>query len=139
MIIGLQEAQKEFDKSLSLGQRYANRSNRVLYEDKKTGKTTTMGKLMEGLPRDSMIRAHTALMLENTRNYLDSMDETTKLVNVGDFEKYAFPMVRAIFPNLAAHNLASVQPMLGPVSLVFFMKFLWLFLRIGNEFFNMLL
>lgn len=34
-------------------------------------------------------------------------------------------MVRAIFPNLVAHNLASVQPMLGPVSLVFYMKFLY--------------
>jgi hypothetical protein len=32
-------------------------------------------------------------MLENTRKYFADMSETTKLINIGDFEKYAFPMV----------------------------------------------
>lgn len=110
---------------LSVGHHLASNVNRPLYENKKEGRTTTMGELLDGLPPDSMLRSHTAIMLENTRRYIDSLEETTRLVNIGDFEKYAFPMVRAIFPNLAAHNLASVQPMLGPVSLVFYMKFLY--------------
>jgi len=125
MIIGLNEAQAERNQLLSFGHGLASNHNRVLFEDKQTGRAVTMAELMEGLPKDGMIRSHTAVMLENTRRYIDSLDETTKLINIGDFEKYAFPMVRAIFPNLAAHNLASVQPMLGPVSLVFFMKFLY--------------
>ena len=127
MIIGIDERdhQTEVNRILSKGARLAEDSNRVLYENRREGRKVTMGELLEGVPEGSMLRSHTALMLENTREYLASMDETTKLVNIGDFEKYAFPMVRAIFPNLAAHNLASVQPMLGPVSLVFYMKFLY--------------
>lgn len=128
MIVGIseeKELQAEQNRVRSVGARLAESTDRVLYENKREGRSITMGELLEGLPEDSMLRSQTAIMLENTRQYLASMDETTKLVNIGDFEKYAFPMVRAIFPNLAAHNLASVQPMLGPVSLVFYMKFLY--------------
>ena len=35
----------------------------------------------------------------------------------------AFPLVRAIFPELVANQLVSVQPMLGPVSQVFYLDF----------------
>lgn len=125
MIIGLDEAQTEMSRKLGVGNELASRGNRVLYESKIDGRSVTMAELLEGLPPGSVVRSQTAIMLENTRRYIDALDETTKLVNIGDFEKYAFPMVRAIFPNLAAHNLASVQPMMGPISLVFFMKFVY--------------
>lgn len=121
---GLLEA--EAHKALSFGNHLAEQSNRVMYESADKARKVTMAELMEGIPEDRpLLRSQTAIMFNNLRTYYDNMNETTKLVNVGDFEKYAFPMVRAIFPNLAAHNLASVQPMLGPVSLVFFMKFLY--------------
>lgn len=126
MIVGINETQKqEANQLLSLGSQLANNRNMMIYENKQEGRKVSMGEMLEGLPRHSMLEAQTAVMLSNTRKYFDSLDETTKLVNIGDFEKYAFPMVRVIFPNLAAHNLASVQPMLGPVSLVFYMKFLY--------------
>jgi len=129
MIVGVNEAHRDagnnINEMMSIGAQLASQKDRVLCEDKRLGTQTTMGELLEGLPEDSMVRSQTAIMLNNTRQYIDSMEETTKLVNIGDFEKYAFPMVRAIFPNLAAHNLASVQPMLGPVSLVFYMKFIY--------------
>lgn len=67
----------------------------------------------------------TACLLENQRTYLDSLEETTKAQNVGNFLKFAFPMVRAIFPNLVAMDLVSVQPMQGPVSLVFYLDFIY--------------
>ncbi len=128
MIVGMNEMDgsgaENHDMIMSFGQQLAEQKDRVLCEDKRLDKKYTMGELLEGLP-EGMVRSQTAIMMNNTRRFIDSMEETTKLVNVGDFEKYAFPMVRAIFPNLAAHNLASVQPMLGPVSLVFFMKFLF--------------
>lgn len=126
MIVGINESQgrENINEMMSLGSKIASNKDRVLCEDKRLGKKYRMGELLEGL-EDGMVKSQTAIMLDNTRKYFDSLEETTKLVNIGDFEKYAFPMVRAIFPNLAAHNLASVQPMLGPVSLVFFMKFLY--------------
>lgn len=129
MIVGIHEsagdAGSKMNAMMSLGAKLASNKDRVLCEDKRLGTRTTVGELLEGLPEGSMVRNQTMIMMENTRQFIDNLEETSKLVNIGDFEKYAFPMVRAIFPNLAAHNLASVQPMLGPVSLVFYMKFLY--------------
>jgi hypothetical protein len=68
-------------------------------------------------------RRSTAIVLENTRRFLEGLEETTKAISIGDFQKYAFPLVRAIFPELVANQLVSVQPMLGPVSQVFYLDF----------------
>lgn len=70
-------------------------------------------------------RRATAIVLENTRRFLEGLDETTKAISIGDFQKYAFPLVRAIFPELVANQLVSVQPMLGPVSQVFYLDFVY--------------
>ena len=70
-------------------------------------------------------RRSTAIVLENTRRYLENLDETTKAISIGDFQKYAFPLVRAIFPELVAQQLVSVQPMLGPLSQVFYLDFIY--------------
>lgn len=123
MIIG--EVRNKMDEQLSLGMQLYHDHNRVLYEDSRRGLKITMGELMEDFEGTDWQKSGCALMLENTRRYFDSMDETTRLVNVGDFQKYAFNMVRALFPSLAAHEFASVQPMNGPVSIVFFMKFVY--------------
>lgn len=120
--------QSMMDSQLSMGLQLAAMPDRVMYEDERKGIRVTMGELLEGednIAEDQWKLAGTALMLENTRKWLANMDETTRLVNVGDFQKYAFNMVRALFPSLAAHELFSVQPMAGPVSLVFFMKFVY--------------
>jgi hypothetical protein len=74
---------------------------------------------------DGFLRSKTAIVLENTKYWLDSLEETTKAISVGDFQKYAFPLVRAIFPELVANSLVSVQPMLGPVSLVFYLDYVY--------------
>jgi len=66
-----------------------------------------------------------AVMLENTERYIANLDETTRAVAVGDFQKYAMPLVRAIYPELIANEIVSVQPMLGPVSLVFYMDMVY--------------
>lgn len=62
----------------------------------------------------------TALMLENTQQWMGELDETVRAVNVGNFDRFAFPLVRATYPNLVAHELVSVQPMDGPVGLIFY-------------------
>lgn len=132
MIVGQRRQMQEqldekMNRQLSEGLRLAANTDQVLYEDEKQGIRLTMGDVMEagGEIKDNWVRAGLALMLENTRKLFESMDETTRLVQIGDFQKYAFNMVRALFPSLAAHELASVQPMAGPVSIVFYMKFIY--------------
>lgn len=123
-------AESQINRKLSKGLQLAAQRDLILYEDTRQDIRVTMGDLLENEMAgpsldDDWVRAGTALMLENTRQFFDSMDETTRLVNIGDFQKYAFNMVRALFPSLAAHEIASVQPMAGPVSIVFFMKFIY--------------
>jgi hypothetical protein len=111
-------------------------SNKVIHRgwarDQKTGgvveEVVRMSDVMGRLPEkmDPFVKASTAIMMDNTRKWLyDEINETTRLMNVGDFEKYAFQMVRAVFPNLIAHQIVSVQPMMGPTSLIFYMQYLY--------------
>lgn len=79
---------------------------------------------VEDIQNDFQKRA-TAVVLENTRRYIESLSETTRAISIGDFQKYAFPLVRAIFPELVANSLVSVQPMLGPTSMVFYLDFVY--------------
>jgi hypothetical protein len=123
MILEANELREQTNLIYGAGQQLIE-SNQLLYEDKRIDRKITMQSILEGIT-DPRLKAHTAIMLKNTRDYIDNLDETTRMINIGDWEKYAFDMVRTVFPNLAAHNLASVQPLLGPVGLVFFMKFVY--------------
>lgn len=67
----------------------------------------------------------TAIVLENTAKFLGSIEETSRATNVGNFDRFAFPLIRAVFPNLIAQDLVSVQPMDGPVGLVFFFDLIY--------------
>lgn len=51
--------------------------------------------------------------------------EDVRVANIGSFDKFVFPIIRALFPNLAATELVSVQPMTAPVGLVFFFDYLY--------------
>lgn len=80
--------------------------------------------------------ANTAILLQNQFAYNKQnqpqmyvvrngkIDETTKVVNVGHFDKFSLPVIRAVMPNLVANELVSVQPMPGPVSMVFFLDYI---------------
>jgi hypothetical protein len=73
---------------------------------------------VQGLePRDA---SGTALILENAKKWMSSLSETVRAQNVGNFDRYAFPLIRAVYPSLVSQDLVSVQPMDGPVGLVFF-------------------
>ncbi len=69
---------------------------------------------------DPYQQAVVAQLLENTGHYLSQMDEAMKAVNLGSFEQWMFPMVRAAFQEDIISVLASVQPMSGPHSNVFY-------------------
>ncbi len=70
-------------------------------------------------------RSFTALMLENTANYLAQFNEVSRAVNVGNFDRFAFPLIRAVFPHLIAQEIVSVQPMDNPVGLIFYFDFIY--------------
>ncbi len=104
------------------GMRLAEEKDVVLYKDDET--LVRIGDISEGLEeKDDWIKSATMLMVENTYDFMNSLDETTRTIQFGKFPKFAFPLVRAVFPNLIAHELVSVQPMSGPTGLVFYQRF----------------
>lgn len=66
-----------------------------------------------------------AILLENQRRLYNRMDETTRLTHVGSFEKYVFPIIRAMVQNLVAGDLVSVQPLDSPSGLIFYFDVLY--------------
>jgi hypothetical protein len=74
---------------------------------------------------DARDASTTALVLENTKKWLSRMDETVRAQNVGNFDRFAFPLIRAVYPTLVTQDLVSVQPMDGPVGLVFYFDIIY--------------
>ena len=85
--------------------------------------------LLEGMPdkteRDRYVLGTVAVLMENESQHLQSLEEETRLVNVGSFTKFIFPVLRRVFPNLIAHDLVSVQPMTASVGAVFFLDYIY--------------
>ncbi len=59
---------------------------------------------------NEILAAQTAIMLENSRRWLSSLDESTLAMTVGGFRDYIFPIVRAAFPANPINEIVSVQP-----------------------------
>ena len=74
------------------------------------------------------ILATTATLLENTYNYCNRMDETTRVVNLGSFVDYGFDVISATVPNLISHEIVSVQPMNAKHGAIFYLQYLY-----GNQ------
>jgi len=80
------------------------------------------GELLEGI-ENPYTRGVTAMLMENESQWLQSLEEETKTINVGSFTKFIFPVLRRVFPNLIANEIVSVQPMTAPVGAVFFFNY----------------
>ena len=86
------------------------------------------GPALDGIENDYTKRV-TAQLLENQLKSCqqEQIDEaavgvgTTTVGSLGTFQKFAFPLVRRVYPELIANQLVSVQPMSGPVSQVFYL------------------
>ncbi len=82
--------------------------------------------VLEGISNE-YTRKVTAVLLENqaksviSDGRVDEADSPTMVGNLGTFQKFAFPLVRRVFPNLIANQIIGVQPMQGPVSQVFYL------------------
>ncbi len=77
--------------------------------------------------KDPYTRKVTAIVLENQAKAIlaerlneDLTPGATTTGKLGTFQKFAFPIVRRIFPNLIANSICGVQPMQGPVSQIFY-------------------
>ena len=80
---------------------------------------------LEGI-KDDYAKRVTAQLLENQakavmEQKLLNEDAPTQVGNLGTFAKFAFPLVRRVYPELIASNFVGVQPMQGPVSQVFYL------------------
>ena len=73
--------------------------------------------------KDDQKRATTAMLLENYKNWRNSLDEATSTIQVGTFDKFAFPILTIVSENLVAQDLVSLQPLEGPSGQVFYMNF----------------
>jgi hypothetical protein len=83
--------------------------------------------VLEGIDHEYTRRV-TAQLLENQAKSIveerlneDITAAATTTGQLGTFQKFAFPLVRRVYPKLIANNLVGVQPMQGPVSQVFYL------------------
>ena len=85
------------------------------------------GPVLEGIDSD-YTRRTTAQLLENQARSIiqerlneDITAAATTTGQLGTFQKFAFPLVRRVYPQLIANSIVGVQPMQGPVSQVFYL------------------
>jgi len=87
--------------------------------------TATKETLLEGLSNQK--KAVLAPVLENQMAYLKETAAagTQSAGAIANFQKIAIPMIRRIIPSTIATELVGVQPMSGPVGLVYSQRFLF--------------
>ena len=84
--------------------------------------------VLEGIDNE-YTRSVTAQLLENQAKSIlaeksermDEADAPTTVGKLGTFQKFAFPLVRRVYPQLIANSIVGVQPMGGPVSQIFYL------------------
>lgn len=82
--------------------------------------------LLEGLSERK--KAIVAPVLENTRQAIlaeTAAGTVTSTGAIGQFQKIMIPMIRRIIPGTIASELVGVQPMSGPVSLAYSLRFMF--------------
>lgn len=88
-----------------------------------TGLTEGYKMKHNGQEPPSNILSTTAIMLENTQKMISRMDETTKVVNLGNFVDYGFGIITAVMPALVANEIVSVQPLKARTGEIFYLDF----------------
>ncbi len=70
--------------------------------------------------KNSRAKGMTAVLMEN-QALLNEMSTDTG--DVANFKRISIPLVRRIYPQLIANKIVSVQPLLGPTGLVYYLRF----------------
>ena len=68
------------------------------------------------------VKSVAAFMLENQARHLKRLSEETRALSVGPFLKFVFPVIRRAAVRLVATQIASVQPMTGPIGGIAFYR-----------------
>jgi hypothetical protein len=82
-------------ETMVLGERLAGASMGI-----KSGQSLMEAKGWKEMVEGSKNAAFCALMLESYKQYLGTLDETTKALQVGNFDKFAFPIISMVAENL---------------------------------------
>lgn len=96
-----------------------NANARFLNEARELEKKWTSTGLLEGID-DRFTRSTTSVLLENQRLFNEVSTDTG---DIAQFKRISIPLVRRIYPQLIANKIVSVQPLLGPTGLVYYLRF----------------
>jgi hypothetical protein len=77
------------------------------------------GPVVEGIESDE-IKQNVAFLCENTARELTVNEDTTDVGKLSTWQKWAFPLIRRVIPELLANKIVGVQPIDGPVSQIFY-------------------
>jgi hypothetical protein len=69
---------------------------------------------------DDSLRSNCSVMLENQRLWNEVSTDTG---DIAQFKRISIPLVRRIYPQLIANKIVSVQPLLGPTGLIYYLRF----------------
>lgn len=75
--------------------------------------------LLEGI-KDHDTRKMTSVLLENQMLFNENGTDSS---DIAQFKRISVPLVRRIYPQLIANKIVSVQPLLGPTGLVYYLRF----------------
>jgi hypothetical protein len=95
-----------------MNSRFLNEAKAI---ESKWAKTKLLNKI-----EDRFVRSATAVLLENQWLMNEAMTDTG---DIASFKRISIPLVRRIYPQLIANKIVSVQPLLGPTGLVYYLRF----------------
>ena len=75
--------------------------------------------MLDGI-KDPYVRSCTSVLLENQRLINEVSTDSS---DISQFKRISIPLVRRIYPQLIANKVVSVQPLLGPTGLVYYLRF----------------
>lgn len=96
-----------------------NGNARLLNEAQKLETKWARSGLLEGI-NDPFTRKMTSVLYENQFLYNELNTGTDDIAN---FKRISIPLVRRVFPQLIANKIVSVQPLLGPAGLVYYLRY----------------
>lgn len=76
------------------------------------------------LIEDEIKRAHTAILMENAKKWLASLDESTLALTVGGYRDFIYPIIRASFPSNPINEICSVQPQTRKNGTIYWMNYI---------------
>lgn len=97
-------------------------NNNLIAESIKLEEEWAATGLLEGI-EDTSVRRNCAVMLENQKLVNEALTGGTDSSDVAQFRRISIPLVRRIYPQLIANKIVSVQPLLGPTGLVYYLRF----------------